>query len=285
MAVIHFPQWQGGNPQLRADRGAASMRSFLASLAPEVEREIVEIPVETGEDLPVERGVAGLSAILRQLGAAGWAIQTLAPARLALLGGDCSIEIAAVPYLLERYGEGLAALWIDAHGDLNTPEISPSHRLHGMPLRTLLGEGDPELVALGKPSRGSGLRPEQVATAGVRDLDPGELDYLDQHPAIRRFSVAEVETGPEPLVEALRAGGFSQVHVHLDLDAIDPADFPHTACPTPNGLRIDALMRLLRALDSSFDLVGLCLTECTAPTPREVEPLRPLLELFAQVGA
>jgi arginase len=81
-------------------------------------------------------------------------------------------------------------LWVDAHGDVNTPETSPSGNIHGMSLASLLGFGDPRLCAIG--GAGPKIRPENVALIGVRDLDPGERSFIKQH-NLNCFTMKEID--------------------------------------------------------------------------------------------
>ncbi len=174
--------------------------------------------------------------------------------RILTLGGDCSVDIAPVAYLNERHAN-LAVLWLDAHPDLNTPASSPSHALHGMVLRLLLGEGDQALLNLiGKP-----LEPEQVFLLGVREFDAPERAYIEQK-QLRHFSVLELGERPERLVAALKEGGFKKLHLHFDLDMLDPEVFAATGYPTADGFGLNGITRLLAALEP-YQIVGLTLSE------------------------
>src|SRR5260370_10128057 len=88
------------------------------------------------------------------------------PRRIFPLGGDCGIDVVPISFLNKRYDGDLAVIWLDAHADANTPQSSPSKTFHGMALRTLLGEGVPQLAA----ASFSTLLPLQTFLAAVRDL-------------------------------------------------------------------------------------------------------------------
>jgi arginase len=112
-------------------------------------------------------------------------------------------------------------LWFDAHGDLNTPETTPSGNVHGMPLAAALGRGGPgfESEAWTLPA----LEPDRVAVIGARELDPGERALIREL-ALAVHSMSEVDRrGIEAVVsEALeRAAGAPFVHVSLDMDGLD----------------------------------------------------------------
>jgi arginase len=123
------------------------------------------------------------------------AISGLLPARPVVLGGCCCTHVGATRGLAQRVGR-LGVVWIDAHGDLNTPETSPSGNLWGMPLRMLL---DGEVVA-----------PEDVALVGTRNLDPPEIEYM-------------AETGIDDALERALSG-VEAAYIALDLDVLDSGE-------------------------------------------------------------
>ena len=151
-----------------------------------------------------------------------------------VLGGDHSIAVGTVGGVSHKHRTGV--LWIDAHGDFNTPETSPSGNLHGMPLAALCGLGAPELVDAGRP--GPKLRAEDVVLFGVRDLDPGE-QALIQQTGIATYTMRQIdERGLAPLAaEALeRLDHVDLLHVSLDMDSIDPREAPGVGTQVPGGL-------------------------------------------------
>ena len=96
-----------------------------------------------------------------------------------VLGGDHSIAVGSVSGIAafcQRQGKKLGLLWIDAHGDINTPETSPSGNIHGMPLAALLGFGVKELTEIGGASPRMDAR--NIALVGIRSLDSGEKSRL-----------------------------------------------------------------------------------------------------------
>src|SRR5262249_54210983 len=145
------------------------------------------------------RDVVGRDAVLDELRRTVAAITKANPARLRSVLGTCGAEIATVGWLNQRYAGDLAVVWLDAHGDLNTPTTSPSNRFHGMALRTLLGEGDCDVASLVKRP----LDPTQVVFAGTRDLDPPEQIYIDAT-GIAVVSPTQLER-PDALSVALHA--------------------------------------------------------------------------------
>jgi arginase len=150
------------------------------------------------------------------------------------LGGDHSIAIGTIGGVTHQRSTGV--IWIDAHGDFNTPETSPSQNVHGMPLAVLLGKGDSRLVNVGRP--GAKLAPADVVVIGIRDLDRRERDLLRES-GVGLFTMRDIdERGASAVVsEALsRLRHLPALHVSLDMDGIDPHDAPGVGTPVPGGL-------------------------------------------------
>jgi len=153
-----------------------------------------------------------------------------------VLGGDHSVAMGTLSGLAERHGAPGGVIWIDAHGDLNTPSTSPTGNVHGMPLAVALG-------LAGDAFTGAGLTLPAVETrrtvlVGVRSLDPEE-QALVREAGVRVFTMSEVDRiGIERVMqEALdRVGGGPFVHVSLDLDVLDPEVAPGVGTPVRGGL-------------------------------------------------
>ncbi|MBN1529654.1 MAG: arginase family protein [Thermoleophilaceae bacterium] len=170
--------------------------------------------------------------------------------RPVLLAGNCAIGITTLPSAL-RHGRGIKVLWLDAHGDYNTPATSASGYLGGMPLAAACGEWDAGLTDT--------VAPERVVLAGVRDLDSEERELLERS-AVTVIGASSVET----LVAVKNALDGAPVFVHLDLDVIDPEHFP-AELPAPGGLTPDKLYDLAEAVVEDCELVGLEVTAFEAP--------------------
>jgi arginase family enzyme len=195
-----------------------------------------------------------------------------------LLAAECSIALTTLGTALEHRPEAMV-LWLDAHGDFNTPATTPSGYLGGMCLAGACREWDPGL--------GTPIAPERVVLAGVRDLDPRERELLEGS-AATVVGASVVET----LVAVQNAIDGAPVYVHLDLDVLDPSVFP-AQFPAPGGLAPEKLYDLLEAVTDECELVGLEITAFEAPEdPDESQEaaalalhvLEPLLEAIP-VGA
>jgi arginase len=153
-----------------------------------------------------------------------------------VLGGDHSIALGTLGGLAAAAGGPGAALWIDAHGDLNTPQTTPSGNVHGMPLAAALGHGGAGFQSEAWPL--PALDPARTTLIGVRSLDDGERALLGELD-LAVHTMSEVDRrGIEPLVaDALqRAAGAAFVHVSLDMDALDPEVAPGVGTAVRGGL-------------------------------------------------
>ena len=138
-------------------------------------------------------------------------------------------------------------LWLDAHGDYNTPDTSGSGYLGGMCLAGACGEWDAGL--------GDTIAADRLVLAGVRDLDDGERELLERsHATVIGASVVET------LVAVKNALDGAPVFIHLDLDVLDPEEFPAAVFPTPGGLSSDKLYDLMEAVAEDSELVGIEVT-------------------------
>lgn len=264
-ALVEIPQWQGSAS--RTARRLVPGAGLLAGLAPADEHLRVPLTNDAGETRDGVRHADVLAdnlAAVRTLSV--W--QTRQP--VMTVGGDCAVELAPIEAAVGHHGERLAVVWFDAHGDLNTPESSPSGAFHGMILRTLLGEG-PTALAPEAP-----LRPSQVVLAGVRSLDPGEQDFIIRN-SIRTVTVSEISANPATLVDAVVATGAEAVYVHIDLDVLDPTGFTSLGCPEPGGLTPTALTAAVRTLARRLPLAGIGITEYEPATPGDQETLAQLV--------
>ncbi|MEU0189783.1 arginase family protein [Streptomyces afghaniensis] len=225
--------------------------AWLAELVPAGQRRTVTLDDKVGN---ARGGVQNADVLERHLAAIRAALAEVPPGeRTVTIGGDCAVDLAPVEAALSAFGDRLALVWFDAHGDLNTPESSPSGAFHGMVLRALLGDGPEGL----RPARS--LSADRVVLAGARSLDRGEQDLVERR-GIRHLGVEQLAE-PGPLLAAVRATGADAVYVHIDLDVLDPQVFPAVGTPEPNGLGVAELLGAVRALTEEFTLAGLALTE------------------------
>ncbi|MFS8652753.1 MAG: arginase, partial [Caldibacillus sp.] len=150
---------------------------------------------------------------------------------------DHSIAIGSLAGISPFY-DNLGVLWFDAHGDLNTPETTPSGNIHGMPLAVSLGLGHERLVNIG------GFAPkvkwENVVMIGIRSLDPGEKQIIKEKGVkvytmhdIDRLGMAQIM---EQTIEYFKRLNVDGVHLSFDLDSLDPIYAPGVGTPEPGGV-------------------------------------------------
>jgi arginase len=197
-----------------------------------------------------------------------------------VLGGDHSVSLGTLSGLREEHGPG-GAIWIDAHGDLNSPETSPSGNVHGMVLAAALGlAGDRfQGEGWGLPA----LDPGRVALVGVRALDDGERSLLRELDA-KVFTMSDVDRlGVERAIrEALaHVAGPGFVHVSLDMDAIDPDVAPGVGTPVRGGLSYREAHLAMELVAESGLASSLDVVEVNPVLDRENETGKLAVELVA----
>jgi len=158
------------------------------------------------------------------------ALAAALPERPLVLGGCCCAHVGAIEGLAARVGR-LGVVWLDAHGDLNTPETSPSGNEWGMPLRMVLD--------------GGAVRAEDVALVGARSLDPAESDFIEQ---------VSLPLGIDGLTSAL--GDVEAVYVALDCDVLDPEQGVDVWLAEPDGLLLAEAELVLERVTELAPLAG-----------------------------
>jgi arginase len=182
-----------------------------------------------------------------------------------VIGGDHSIAVGTVAAISSHYharGEQIGLLWFDAHGDMNTPESSPSGNIHGMPCAVCVGRGPASLVELG--TRVPMVDPDKVAIVGARDLDRHERDLIRES-GVRVFTMREVdELGiAETMRRALAIVNDGTVGFHLsfDLDGTDPSVAPGVGTPVRGGTNWRESHLVMELAAETGRMLGLEMTE------------------------
>jgi arginase family enzyme len=200
---------------------------------------LVRVPTAWGEGGEAMRRAAHLALPYPETGVveeATLAEQSAAlaadlPERPLVLGGCCCAHVGAVEGLAARSGGRLAVVWLDAHGDLNTPATSPSGDAWSMPLRTLIDTG--------------AVSVEDVALVGARNLDPAEVDFV-------------AAQGIDDDVDRALADA-DRVYVALDADVLQPGELA-AFMPEPGGPTLDEVEGTLRRIAVAAPVVGLGIT-------------------------
>jgi arginase len=260
-----------GQSRRGVDMGPSALR--IANLAPRLadlghtieQRGNLEIPDR--DSLPAHGALDLLPPIAEVCGRL--AVETAEAVRAGaipfVLGGDHSIaagSVAGVATALGERKERVGLIWMDAHGDLNTPESSTSGNVHGMPLAHLLGHGDRRLAGIAKP--GPAVRAENVAVVGARDLDPAERENARSW-GVRVFTMRDIdERGMRAVMAdaiAIATAGTAGMHVSLDADFVDPSEAPGVGTPVRGGATYREAHLAMEMIHDAKKLVALDIVE------------------------
>jgi len=182
-------------------------------------------------------------------------LRKLSAERVVLLGGECSMVVGALAGLGESFGGKPGMLWMDAHGDFNTPETTPSSYIGGMCLAMACGRG-PRLVG-SIDARQPLLEEERLVHLGSRALDPPESKAFETSPALLLTSDQVRKSGAKkvaPEVAKRLSDRADWIVCHLDVDVLDPDSVLAVNYPTPGGLKPAEAAALIRALDGTGKL-------------------------------
>jgi arginase len=220
----------------------AGLQARIKQLGHQVE-DIGNISVKQPEEMSYgEKRAKYLGEIAEACKDLGEAVEkSLAEGFLPLvLGGDHSIAAGAVSGVATHFRKEkkeVGYIWLDAHGDMNTPESSPSGNVHGMPLASVMGYGPPELTELMgfKPK----VEPQNIVLVGVRDLDSQEKKLVKKS-GVHVFTMRDIdERGMrEVMSDALKYAmdDTAGIAVSLDMDFVDPSDAPGVGTPVRGGV-------------------------------------------------
>lgn len=197
-----------------------------------------------------------------------------------IVGGDHSLSIGSVngvAHVVGQRGGRIGLLWIDAHGDFNTAQTTPSGNIHGMSVAALTGRGHPALthILASVPA----IREANVVYVGVRDLDA--LEKLAMHEAgVHVFTMHDVDRQgmAEVMADAIRLAstGTAGIHVSFDMDSLDPLDAPGVGTPVPGGLNYREAHLAMEMIHESGKLISMDLVE--------VNPILDLHNKTAELG-
>lgn len=179
-----------------------------------------------------------------------------------VIGGDHSLGLGSVAGTSKYFKKNIAVIWIDAHGDINTDETSPSGNIHGMPLASSMGIGHASLTSFFE--EGQKVKPTNVFIIGCRDLDLGELELIKEY-NLNVWTMQDIKKKGmsmvlDELMESLHKNKVENIHFSFDIDSLDPSLVPGTGTPVANGLSFEegkeAIERIIGTnLVRSMDLV------------------------------
>lgn len=169
-----------------------------------------------------------------------------------VLGGDHSIALGTIAGLSSAYkssGKKMGILYVDAHGDFNTTETSPTGNIHGQCLSASAGYGIPELVNLYK--EGVKIDPKNICYVGLRDIDKGERELMKQA-GVTAWTMSDIDRlGFAEILKKVKLFFKTHcdvVHVSFDMDALDPMYAPGTGIPLPGGLNYREALLLMEEM-------------------------------------
>ncbi|MCF6267445.1 MAG: arginase [Desulfuromusa sp.] len=197
------------------------------------------------------------------------------------LGGDHSLSIGTIGGVSSH--DPVGVVWVDAHGDANSPATSPSGNIHGMPVATLLGDGYPELVDIGRP--GAKLSGKDVVMIGIRDLDGEERDWLKKS-GVKVYTMRDLdERGMGSVTrEALEfLSDHNRIHVSIDMDALDPNTAPGVGTPAPGGLSCREAQLLMEIIADTKKLVSADIVEINPILDHENRTAKMAVELVTSL--
>ncbi|HPX25680.1 MAG TPA: arginase, partial [Treponemataceae bacterium] len=171
-----------------------------------------------------------------------------------VLGGDHSISLgtlAGISSACKEDEKELGVLYVDAHGDFNTTETSPSGNIHGMCMGASCGFGIPELVNL--YDNGRKVNPKNVCYIGLRDIDEGEK-LLMKEAGVTAFTMSDIDRqGFSNILKKILVffkTHVDVVHISFDMDVIDPMFAPGVGIPLPGGLNYREALLLMEEMSS-----------------------------------
>jgi len=195
-----------------------------------------------------------------------------------VLGGDHSIGMGTIAGLA-RAGHRVGVLWVDAHGDINTPDTSPSGNVHGMPFAVALGLAeDPFPSTLRKTTDG-----KNGVLLAIRDIDPGEKENIKRG-GVTAITMADIDRlgmakAMEQAIAVVSKG--DGIHLSLDMDAIDPDEAPGVGTPVRGGLTYREAQLAMEMLAASGKLRSIEVCEVNPILDRENRTATLAVELIA----
>ena len=199
-----------------------------------------------------------------------------------LLGGDHCLamgSIAAVAAHCRATGRKLRVLWLDAHADFNTRDITPSGNLHGMPVACLCGLGPAPLTGLG--GHVPAITPDQMRQIGIRSVDPGEKRLVKEY-GLDIYDMRYIdEVGMRRTLEDALEGVDADTHLHVsfDVDMLDPAIAPGTGTRVPGGVNYREAQLIMEMVADTGQLGSLDLVEVNPALDRRNATARLAVDL------
>lgn len=180
-----------------------------------------------------------------------------------IIGGDHSLGLGSLAGASRVYGDDLGVIWVDAHGDINTFNTSPSGNIHGMPLAASMGVGHESLTNL--YFEGRKINPKKVFILCARDLDKGELDLIDSL-GLNVWTASAIKakgltTIIEELLDIIKDLNISNLHLSFDIDCLDSSLVPGTGTPVADGISLTDAKYILNKLFNTHKIKSMDFVE------------------------
>lgn len=274
-----YPQWQGASiaqwiPEVKdpeqASRGYYLGAQLLNFLAPDTGQEILTVPVEIGKgERKVTDRVLDLEVIVAQSKVALAMLNQANPDKIVTLGGECSVSVVPFTYLMDKYKDDVAMIWIDAHPDITLPgDVYPAY--HAMAVMACMGIGNSQIISV-LPAK---IDPSKILLVGLRDWERDEIKKRQKQYGIRHLTPDNVRENSHAIKNWLRSCGASKVVIHFDMDVLDPAEIIAAVGVVPNGMKIAEVVRVINDIAQEKEIVGLTIAE---PMPRTAILLKEML--------
>jgi arginase len=270
--IIGFPSDLGASRR-GVDMGPSAIR--IANVGPRLRQlgydvdDVGNVQVAVRESIPAH--VDSKIKFLPEIVAASKELrdrvyESLKAGRVPLtLGGDHSLAMGSIAGVTKFYAEKkqkVGVIWLDAHGDINTPETSDSGNIHGMPLAHVLGSGHKDLLALSEKT--PMVEASRAVLIGIRDLDPGERHAIREQ-GVRAFTMRDIdEMGMRNVIqEAIRiaCNGTAGFHLSFDVDCMDPRDAPGVGTAVRGGTTYREGHLAMELLHDSGKMLAMDITE------------------------
>lgn len=203
-----------------------------------------------------------------------------------VIGGDHALAIGSIAGASKYFENDLAVVWVDAHGDINTLETSPSGNIHGMPLASSMGIGHETLTNIYSSSQK--VKPENVFLLGCRDLDLGELEIIKNYNlniwTMRDIKEKGISTVLKELLEAINKINAKNIHLSFDIDSLDPKYVPGTGTPVEDGLSFSEGKEVLETILNTSLVKSIDFVEFNPVLDKNKKTLETCIELLKVIS-
>ncbi|MBS5937069.1 arginase [Clostridium sartagoforme] len=203
-----------------------------------------------------------------------------------VIGGDHSLAIGSIAGASKYFENDLAVVWVDAHGDINTLETSPSGNIHGMPLASSMGIGHETLTNIYSSSQK--VKPENVFLLGCRDLDLGELEIIKNYNlniwTMKDIKEKGISTVLKELLEAINKKNIKNIHLSFDIDSLDPKYVPGTGTPVEDGLSFSEGKEVLETILNTSLVKSMDFVEFNPVLDKNKKTLETCIELLKVIS-